>query len=309
MQKLNRGWVGWAVRVLGLLLIVGGATSCSDQAAGHPVAFSVPGPLAGAAGAYSIKVLVQADGEKAPHLLKLGPVGTSALGAPKTSPPSTQTTQSARPGPPGVHPLATIGDGSGTEDTQANDTANNLADGWTLMSWALRTCVRDDNPRTSQLEGTPIPPIGTHGFGIAGAPWALKSPRDLITTYYFFYSTDPFDPRDNCDAALFMQEALLCAADRLSQLSDSPGTVTWSVPPSTNSADTIGDSDNPIGDTPQITDTIPPQDAKDVFIARDMALNALAYVAKLDSRKVTFSVQLTPDSSFHHTRALSCTNA
>lgn len=150
---------------------------------------------------------------------------------------------------PGVRPLADVGTPDGPLESQSQDADLGWASGTTLLVWAATSCVNDvptadaDAYHTRQLYGPD-------------------------STGYFIFSSPP----DSCDRGLFYQEILLCAANRLAQVADSVGTVTWkSVQPS--------NMGTPSSNVP-ITVTIPPQATEDRFIARDVAISALAHLAR-----------------------------
>src|SRR5262249_49205988 len=80
--------------------------------------------------------------------------------------------------------------------------------------------------------------------------------------------------------ALEAQEILLCAADKLAEIADTVTPITWESDPGF-----ISGPDRAI----HATITIPPQATKDKFIVRDMAINVLAHLARLetDTRPLT----------------------
>jgi hypothetical protein len=157
------------------------------------------------------------------------------------------------PQAPGVKPLATV-DGPGTDpiDTQQEDIDGGRASGTTLMLWALASCTREAD-------------------GVFASSSVFAPNEGSAYGYYAFAQGVR-----SCDQGLYYQEALLCAANRLAQVADSVGTVTWTTadPGSGSSSDPPDPEDN-------ITVTVPPQATEDRFIARDIALNALAHLARL----------------------------
>jgi hypothetical protein len=153
---------------------------------------------------------------------------------------------------PGLRTQATVQRGT-NEPFEAN--------GWTLLSYALQSCLPSEAP-----------------FYVTHVPWIADSGN--FRNFYMFQRLvvgSPSFPYKTCDDTLMLEEVLLCGADRLAQVADSVGTVTW------DSAD-IPDPNNP-GSTTAITVTIPPQDTDDKFIARDLALNALAHIAQLETKE------------------------
>lgn len=218
-------------------------------------------------------------------------VKTRALAAPAAPRPSTLSLT-----PPPRHVEATVGNGMdggiASEDTNADDAKNNYAPGWSLLYWATTACYSQTDPSQAPANAAP-------GLFVSTTPWIqrfLGNPENpsLVRDYYIFgastgdaaggqYYKNPDDM--SCDALLAMQETLLCAADHLAQLGDSPGTVTWAGAPGGITTDAQGQQTP--GST--ITVTIPPQRTEDIFIARDMALNALAHLLRLDTKRKTFS--------------------
>src|SRR5262249_50744350 len=95
--------------------------------------------------------------------------------------------------------------------------------------------------------------------GIPFPPWGSSN------LYYNISSSLQFNSRARtCEQNLQQQEVLLCAADKLSEVGRSVGTLKWDLKAPDN-----------------VTITIPPQATADRFIARDMALNVLAHLARL----------------------------
>ncbi len=174
---------------------------------------------------------------------------------------------------PGLRTQATVGQGDAGIDTNEQDKRLNYAPGWSLLYWAASACYTATVPAEAVTTMQPNLFITDH-------PWLLHNNRTVRDFYIFSYingaggggGAQYANPDDlNCDTLLAMQETLLCAADHLAQLGDSPGTVTWSG------------SDGRAGSS-AITVTVPPQRSDDVFIARDMALNALAHLLRLDTK-------------------------
>jgi len=193
-------------------------------------------------------------------------------GAPKTPGQKSQAIAG-----PSLHTEATVRqpDG-GVTDTAQTDADFNYAPGWSLLYWATVACF---NPTGLRATSPSAPQAVDATLWVNTSPWRTYSPAPNTTlhTYYIF---GYFSDEKSCDTQLLMQETLLCAADHLAQLGDSPGTVTWAGSPGKSSAD-----DTP----PGIAVTIPPQRTDDIFIARDMALNALAHIVRLDTKRRVFS--------------------
>ena len=178
-------------------------------------------------------------------------------------PPHTRTTA---PGPnsqalvaPPRHLEATVehGDAGTPEDTATTDKDRGYADGWSLLYWATTACFQPTQP-TGQSLGSADPKVLEPRLWVNTSPWRKHVPTvntAPLESYYIFGYNTPRPDDGSCDEQLLMQETLLCAADHLAQLGDSPGTVTWS-----------GSDGSPGGQT--ITVTIPPQRSDDIFIAR-----------------------------------------
>lgn len=266
MNKWNRKFLGLALGVF--------AIGCSDGGGALPPAEQTNGQSAQDS-PYGIKVWVERNG-KPGELVVIGPADSGAADSVSSDDERSSQSQPATVNAPGVRPMATIGQNGGSVDTAANDKQNQLADGWTLAHWALRTC-------TPPPVGTTIPdsPFGDLQFGIAGAPWTYKWGNALGGYYFFYWKGLNSDFTQDCDKALFMEETLLCAADRLTQLSDSPGTTTWNVPKAAYTGSSVED---PNEDDDEVTVTIPPQGSDDLFIAREMAFNILAHINGLETR-------------------------
>jgi len=183
--------------------------------------------------------------------------------------------------PPPRHVEATVGNGAGgATDTDQRDAELNYAPGWSLLYWATSACF-SASPELAKLEPQ---------LYVSSTPWLVHNQQGVGRDYYVFGDANcssggcGFKNPDDlaCDGLLAMQETLLCAADHLAQLGDSPGTVTWS-----------GSDGSLVPGRPPtaITVTIPPQRSDDIFIARDMALNALAHLLRLDTKPRTFTLE------------------
>jgi hypothetical protein len=190
---------------------------------------------------YSLKVLVQADGEQ--RLVRITAPDSAALAPPATAEHFTRARV-----------------GGTTQDTSASDAAGALGSGSTLLYWAAYACHKER--------------VGTGAFSLhygdavtISVPWKKRSGTTAFSDDPSrFYIFDKASVSRTCDHQLLAEEVLLCAADRLAQIADSVGTVVW------NTA---------AGDLTPITVTIPPQAREDKFIARDMAMNVLAHLSRV----------------------------
>jgi hypothetical protein len=162
---------------------------------------------------------------------------------------SVKTEDDARPGL-GLLGLVDLGEGGAPKDTEEEDAKPGGYPGWTFLHWALASCY------------DPV----YDSFDVSITP-NLWCPVDGWCWYVFGHDFISRDVSD-CDEQLAAQELLLCTADRLAEVGDSVGKVVWH-----SNASWWDD----------ITVTIPPQATKDKFIARDMAMNVLAHLAKLNS--------------------------
>jgi hypothetical protein len=186
--------------------------------------------------------------------------------------------RSAAPSSPGLRIQATVQTDGGTAiDTNEQDEADDTVPGATLLAWAARSCETLDNYVTG--------PEGVEPFAI-GTPWT----GNAHASWYIFHGSE-LEPGQNwnCDRVLYYQEVLLCAADRLAELAEGVGTVSWNT-------------FNEGSSTPVVV-TVPPQGTEDKFIARDIAINALAHVAKLESKVVTDGSVLAVCSNHYETLA------
>jgi|GEM_PF-6296145 len=111
-----------------------------------------------------------------------------------------------------------------------------------------------------------------------------------------------------CDQQIDQEEILLCAAERLASLADSEVPVTWAkaLPGITGDRDDVPTADiGPgigvdlhAGDVPIV---FPVLDPKTKFLARDLALQALAYIPLLDARSHTIGNSLYTCSELYAT--------
>lgn len=129
------------------------------------------------------------------------------------------------------------------------------ATAWALVYGAAAECgmvkaggpPAGSSPITSQLAAVP--------------PWLNRS--------FYIFENEP----NNCEEVLAYEETLLCVADKLSEVSEALAPIRW----------------NQVAAAPALPGmpkgpwTIPPQAAKDRFIARDLAINVLTHVSRVDS--------------------------
>lgn len=90
---------------------------------------------------------------------------------------------------------------------------------------------------------------------------------------------------ESCDDILAHQQLTLCVAGKLSDVADAVAPLVWEAPGLLVAKDAAGPGDAiRYGDLRIYHDTwtIPPQSTRDKFLARDLAINALAHVAALD---------------------------
>jgi hypothetical protein len=112
-----------------------------------------------------------------------------------------------------------------------------------------------------------------------GVPWYLFYPKE--SQYGYLQESDynellasVIGPA-SCDDVLFHEQLTLCTAQKLADVATAINTVEW-----------IGPSTTPFvqGSPWRQTWIIPPQKSVDRFIARDLAINALSALARLDLR-------------------------
>jgi hypothetical protein len=102
----------------------------------------------------------------------------------------------------------------------------------------------------------------------------LPFPGDIPSTFYFMKHMLNYELQPTCDKLLHAQQVLLCAGDKLAQVSEARGPIVWNVPDAVAS----GMQEGPY--------TIPPTAERNAFIARDLAVHTLAHVAWLDLLRV-----------------------
>ncbi|HKZ19156.1 MAG TPA: hypothetical protein VJQ57_03500, partial [Acidimicrobiia bacterium] len=252
------------LRAAALLLVSGVLTSCADgpnkKAEAQPPA-AIP---AAADSEFSIKVFVEEGGTE--RLVHVAPLDwrapSSAADLPSGPGQKTQALSDEGEQLGEIRQAATVQ----LPDGGVVDTDDDVVPGWTLLKWAAHSCETSD-------------PVD---FVMIGDPWVDPSLHpgaqdglDPDSTWYIYHVDSPF-LFGTCDSVVYREEMLLCTADRLAQVADSPGTVYWA-----SRKYTTGPPTNGVRPTESIKITIPPQATKDKFIARDMALNVLGHLARM----------------------------
>jgi hypothetical protein len=125
------------------------------------------------------------------------------------------------------------------------------ARGWGLVYGAAYECGFGSQPSLTDYPVGQDPVI---------PPWSNNA--------FFIFEQDPAA----CDPQVAYQETMLCIADKLSEIADTPASLTWSKVPSSPTA----------AGMPPGPWTIPPQASIDRFIARDVAMHALAIIGFTD---------------------------
>ncbi len=236
--------------------------SCSDDAAEHKKPAKNPdSPFS----QYSIKIYSGIERKR----IDLPPIGESALrvpfdrllaetktpslpealGSPPQLPAKEASAQQQKPAQgPGSKPQVDIEtpDGGVAVDGDLTSRA-----GWALVYGAAYECGMGTRGAAS-TPGIELYPIGQVPVI---QPWSEGGS-------YFVFRTWP----RACDHQLAYEETLLCIADKLAEIADTPGSVTWSKVPTTT----------PNPELPPGPWVIPPQATRDRFIARDLSIHVLA---------------------------------
>lgn len=243
-----------AWRVLAMMALAATAFSCADE------------PIRSAPAAPGVEDLTLPDAEFALHAFIESPGGTRRVDVPPleanlTAEPGAWITQVSTANPaegiehllppdyePPAPPAPEQAEGSGAPQPHpqgAPQPAARQSDGDRQAQWevALRYFATQCGVGQNPLLGT----VGT----LARAPW--ETGKSYL-----------FPPAQTCDAVLAYQEAALCIAERMTAIADAVDTVRLDG----------GDG---------TTMVIPPQAERDRFIVRDVAMNALAAIAKLDT--------------------------
>ena len=243
---------------------------------------SAPGPLAQAQDAATPEVSTASMPEYAIHAYHTAADGTRQPIAfePARSSASEPNPQAGAPTAPSSRTQSAVATPRRkllTDDTSANPDAGMVAgyDAFALAKYAAHECgAAIEQPLTGGLDndqssaqsdvlsvrpGTQLSPNVVTVAGTNVAPWGVGYQH---RTWYIFTNGRPV----SCTAILAYEEILTCVADKLSELADTVGTVTWA-----NVAPAMG---GPL--------VFPPQADKDRFIARDVARYTLAHVALAD---------------------------
>jgi hypothetical protein len=208
--------------------------------------------------------------------------------------------------------------GQGTEIASATAANAPPGSGGTLRGQSVKDPggVHVLNDPTSPLQ--PVPTIGAPGTDIASTAWPLLQraalqcdTEGLLTSHlppwdiyldlaslrtevdWFIYSglIDSGDVLQSCAGRLYVEQNILCVADKLAEIGDAVGTIVWPAVNPNGASFTVGS-----GDAPNVNDIlgssagewdIPPQSDQDRFIVRDLAIHALGMLATLDAIPVT----------------------
>lgn len=182
------------------------------------------------------------------------PPAPKAMAAPEQLPPKEAKVGDLGPKLPGSKPQASVDtpDGGVALDGDLSTRA-----GWALVYGAAFECgmvVRSPGSGGSAAlyPNAQVPVV---------PPW--KEPGS-----YFIFRSGP----SACDHQLAYEETLLCIADKLAEIADTPASVTWSKVPEIS----------PYPELPPGPWVIPPQASKDRFIARDLAVHLVAVLGFTD---------------------------
>lgn len=286
-------WMGTRLLVIGLLL-----TGCGDG--DNPMEHTVQSPelTAESDSTYSIKFFVtDADGKTTqhkagPHLAETKAVRSAeAMGSQqqKLTEAAATDDESGRLGSSRQDLLLCTPSGGGTssrncEEAKETETTTS-AD--ILLKYAYESC---------RIYATTTLPDGERRkYNILSgydSPWRAMPPQGAdaprYENWYFFAGMGRMrhaSPDDSliarnrwgsCDEILVGEEALLCVADRLAEIADAVDTIVWH--------DVGYYRPDSAGAAPfqPLTVRIPPQATKDRFITRDLALNVLGHLVRLD---------------------------
>lgn len=176
------------------------------------------------------------------------------MAAPKQLPPKEANAGELGPKVPGSKPQASVDtpDGGVALDGDLSTRA-----GWALVYGAAFEC------------GMVVRPPGSGGNAVLypNAQVPVVPPWSEPGSYFIFRSSP-----SACEHQLAFEETLLCIADKLSEIADTPASVTWSKVPDTS----------PYPELPPGPWVIPPQASKDRFIARDLAIHLVAVLGFTD---------------------------
>lgn len=247
----------WIARACIIALAGLSHAACSDDAGE-----SKPGKPAKASpfSEYAVHVLVHVEGGLAQ--VDFPPVQS-------VSAPNTQKTVTAiiQPGP-SSKPLVDIQVDGGTKTLETDSELPLLEPGWALLMRAVAQCR---NP----YEGRDVPLK-------IGEPWKTKTTPTWSGNWYVYRDKLASDGKhlfESCEILTRAQEELLCAAAKLEEAATTLVPVIWEAI-STNTASFPTDPQYPSWMRSEWV--ILPQSQKDKFILRDLAINALAHVARLE---------------------------
>lgn len=161
---------------------------------------------------------------------------------------------------------------------------------------SLRAKATIETPAGEFVKDDPEGPNGVNALNSWALVWGAAvecgmrgSDRDMVATTRTALQTPVVPPWTNsegwyifqrapasCDELLEYEQTLLCVADRLAQVSEDVAPITWEGP-------RWVPDESRFSDIPPGPWTLPPQSAKDRFIARDHAIDVLGHIARLDA--------------------------
>ncbi|MCC6216087.1 MAG: hypothetical protein IT376_14570 [Polyangiaceae bacterium] len=118
-------------------------------------------------------------------------------------------------------------------------------------------------------DGTALLVRAAQACGVVGDDFMVDATSNVWRDHNWYFFTGRADGWESCDELLDGQERVLCVADKLSEVSQAVAPVVWGE---------VLESGALVA--PEWI--IPPQSTRDRFIARDLALNALANLARLE---------------------------
>jgi hypothetical protein len=146
-------------------------------------------------------------------------------------------------------------DNSGEElDSFALDYARGWTDGYSLAVLAAKTCANINGRGNMRI-------------------WGPFSSQVVDGSGFFMFDGSVGTGVGTCDGLLRAQEVMLCTADRLLEIAESPARVVWNA---YYNGPAVGTSDPVTVESVRVT--IPPQSVKDRFIARDIAMMVLGQI-------------------------------
>jgi len=238
----------WLIGVAVCLPLVGCGNSAPSAAPG-PVG---QGPVT--VSGYSIKAYALKDGQR--KLIKFAPSEATlptASAAPK--PAATTETAGTRPPPNSTEPDV-LGKSQAALDINADPDSQSEVN---LVNAAMAECIH-------QNDELPLQGVQSYYYsGLFGGGTFSPRLQDGFTFYAFNAVTEA---TWGCDTRLAAQELILCTADKLSEIADTVRPIEWA-------------SDHKVDNATAWE--IPPQSSRDKFIARDLAINALAHIPLLDT--------------------------